>query len=146
MLQEGGAGVAPTRHPTSRYTTSDIHIRRLSGIVWLARQGVLQGGLQPRRDDGSIAMADHRWWRGTRGEWYVVAQFALGALVIFGPRSWGTAWLPDTRAGYILSIALMTWGLTFSTVAGLRLGRNLTPLPRPKNDATLVDTGPFRLV
>ena len=28
-----------------------------------------------------------QWWRGARGEWYVAAQFALLALVAFGPRT-----------------------------------------------------------
>src|SRR5512135_2881385 len=91
-------------------------------------------------------MADRSWWRGTRGEWYVVAQFALGALVLFGPRSWNGIWMPDTRPVFILSVLLMAWGLAFSSAAALRLGSNLTPLPRPKDDSTLVDTGPFRLV
>lgn len=31
-----------------------------------------------------------RWWKGTRGEWLVVAQVALMALVFFGP---STIWV-----------------------------------------------------
>ena len=27
------------------------------------------------------------WWKGERGEWYVVAQVFLFALVVFGPRT-----------------------------------------------------------
>jgi hypothetical protein len=28
------------------------------------------------------------WWKGARGEWYVVAQMVLITLVFFGPRAW----------------------------------------------------------
>jgi hypothetical protein len=33
-------------------------------------------------------MSQSSWWKGSRGEWYVVAQIALFALVMFGPRTW----------------------------------------------------------
>lgn len=32
-------------------------------------------------------MSKTPWWKGTRGEWYVVAQIALIVLVFFGPRN-----------------------------------------------------------
>jgi protein-S-isoprenylcysteine O-methyltransferase Ste14 len=70
-------------------------------------------------------------------------------LVIFGPRSFPglAAWPPAFRwpalaagAALILAGALLAFFGVFS------LGRNLTPLPHPKDDAKLVDTGAYRLV
>jgi protein-S-isoprenylcysteine O-methyltransferase Ste14 len=98
-----------------------------------------------------MSAADDRqpWWRGARGEWYVVAQVALIALVFLGPRT--AAGLPDwpapvariaTGAGAILMLA---GGALF--VGGMvRLGANLTPLPHPRADATLVTTGAYAVV
>jgi protein-S-isoprenylcysteine O-methyltransferase Ste14 len=88
-------------------------------------------------------------WRGTRGEWYVVAQLALIALVFFGPRT-----LPDlpawpagvARISRYAGGALALAGLSLLLAGLLRLGPNLTPLPYPKPDATLIQTGPYRLV
>ncbi|MDP4175640.1 MAG: isoprenylcysteine carboxylmethyltransferase family protein [Bacteroidota bacterium] len=87
---------------------------------------------------------------GKRGELYVVIQFALAFLVIFGPRtlnghpSWaeGTISEISTIAGLIF---LLFGG--FLSVSGLfKLGHNLTPLPLPKENSTLVETGPYSLV
>jgi len=33
-------------------------------------------------------MSGSAWWRGQRGEWYVVAQFVLFVLVAIGPTTW----------------------------------------------------------
>jgi protein-S-isoprenylcysteine O-methyltransferase Ste14 len=88
-------------------------------------------------------------WKGARGEWYVVVQILLFVLVAFGPRSMG--WMPEwaarlvgaTRvAGLVLMIA--GGGLLLAGFAGL--GKNLTPLPYPKDDGHLVQTGAYRLV
>jgi protein-S-isoprenylcysteine O-methyltransferase Ste14 len=87
------------------------------------------------------------WWRGTRGEWYVVAQVGFIALVAFGPRT-----LPSLPAFPLPNAALLAGaGLTLAGgclfLAGLlALGRNLTPVPAPKPGATLVRNGPYRLV
>ena len=89
------------------------------------------------------------WWRGSRGEWYVVAQVLLIGVVFLGPRTLPglPAWpAPLARisvpAGAV--IALAGFGLL---LAGLfRLGPNLTPLPYPTSRATLIQTGPYRLV
>ncbi len=89
------------------------------------------------------------WWKGTHGEWYVVAQAVLGVLVIFGPRTctgW-TAWVhPYTQISSIAGgILCLVGGLLF--VAGIReLGSNLTAVPFPKAQATLVESGPYRFV
>lgn len=89
------------------------------------------------------------WWRGRRGEWYVAAQVLLGGVVFFGPRT-----LPGLPAGPrpLAPVAVFAGGLLM--VAGgallfaslLRLGANLTPLPVPRERATLVQSGPYALV
>ena len=89
------------------------------------------------------------WWKGSRGEWYVVEQVVLFALVLFGPRSW-TA-LPDwppglTRAGTVAGLLLLVAGAALMLAAFFRLGRNLTPLPYPKAEGKLVDRGAYGLV
>ena len=83
-----------------------------------------------------------RWWKGHRGEWYVALQAVFLALVAFGPR--GPAWqLPALRGA---GIALIATGALLALLATRRLGRNLTPLPHPKDDGTLVETGPYAWV
>jgi protein-S-isoprenylcysteine O-methyltransferase Ste14 len=89
------------------------------------------------------------WWQGTRGEWYVVAQLALIALVFLGPRT--LPGLPDWPASSFLffqvgGILLMLAGGAFLLTSLLRHGHNLTPLPYPRPAATLIDSGPYRLV
>ncbi len=90
------------------------------------------------------------WWKGARGEWLVAAQVALIALVLFGPRTWPDAGLPSfeyppARAG--AGLVLLVAGVALLVAGGLWLGRrNITPLPYPKDEGRLVDTGPFRLV
>lgn len=89
------------------------------------------------------------WWRGARGEWYVAAQIALMALVFFGPRTLPglPAWpLPLARVSTFAGAALMLVGAALFLAALRRLGAALTPLPYPKPDAGLVQTGPYALV
>jgi protein-S-isoprenylcysteine O-methyltransferase Ste14 len=89
------------------------------------------------------------WWKGARGEWFLVAQILLCGLVIFGPhRVCGQPTWPFPcgcvfpAAGSVLMVA---GGALFLT--GLvRLGRGLTPFPCPRDEATLVQTGPYALV
>lgn len=89
------------------------------------------------------------WWQGQRGEWYVVVQVCLLGLVAVSP--WITTWLPAwpaTLVGVARWIgALMLVVATVIALAGaLHLGHNLTPLPHPKDDATLVETGIYGLI
>jgi protein-S-isoprenylcysteine O-methyltransferase Ste14 len=89
------------------------------------------------------------WWKGRRGEWYVVVQIGLFILLFFGPRrsSGMPEWVsPYLEIGSIAGIALLvTGGLLFiSGIVALR--RNITPLPFPKDHAELVESGPYRLV
>jgi protein-S-isoprenylcysteine O-methyltransferase Ste14 len=89
------------------------------------------------------------WWKGIRGEWYVVVQFALIALIFFGPRAflkWPIWAAPYTWFGSIGGGILLLAGSLLFIVAIFRLGSNLTAVPYPKEKGALVETGPFRLV
>jgi protein-S-isoprenylcysteine O-methyltransferase Ste14 len=95
-------------------------------------------------------IADHKlWWKGSRGEWFVVAQVILIALVFLGPRTVGgqPLWtFPFPQACAVLGAVLMVLGgvLFFSGI--VYLGRGLTPLPYPREGAKLIESGPFALV
>lgn len=85
------------------------------------------------------------WMRNNRGEWYVLAQAALMLLVALAPRFDGTS---PSRNGPALAagIVLCVVGLAFAMLASLQLGRSLSPYPRPKERARLVETGVFSVV
>lgn len=89
------------------------------------------------------------WWKGPRGEWYVVVQAALFVLLLFGPRT-GLGWpawtSPYTWLGSAAGSALLLLGGLLVLAGIFRLGANLTPVPYPKDQATLVETGPYQLV
>ena len=94
-------------------------------------------------------MSQPPWWQGKRGEWYVVVQVILFLLVAFGPRTWPglPAWTPPfTWLSFIVGGLLILLGGFLSLAGLLGLGSNLTALPYPKDDATFVETGPYRLV
>jgi len=89
------------------------------------------------------------WWKGTRGEWLVIAQAVLMCLVFLGPRtlfghpSWQFPFPQECRVvGGVM--ALLGAGLFVAGLVGL--GSALTPLPYPKDGAKLVQTGPYALV
>ena len=92
-------------------------------------------------------MSSTGWWRNARGESYVAVQMVLVLLVLVGPRfgagvgepPWSTI---TTAAGSLIGGA----GLILCLAGVQRLGRNLTPLPRPKHDATLVEDGVYAVV
>lgn len=89
------------------------------------------------------------WWRGTRGEWYVLAQAGLFLLVALGPRtaSWLPAWPDALRASSpVVGAAVMVAGGLWILAGAAGLGRSLTALPCPKDGGTLVDTGAFAFV
>lgn len=93
------------------------------------------------------------WWRGRRGEWYVLAQAGLFLLVALGPRtaSWLPAWLPAwpdavRAASPVVGVALIVAGGLWIVAGAAGLGRSLTPLPYPKDRGTLIDTGAFAFV
>ena len=88
------------------------------------------------------------WWKGARGEWYVVAQFALFGLIALAPLApgqpaWPEPWSLVARvAGLLLGLA----GFMLLMAGVLGLGANLSILPRPKDDASLVQGGAYGLV
>ena len=95
-----------------------------------------------------MTISKHTWWKGQRGEWYVVLQLTLFALILFGPRTaFGLSW-PASMTAVSMAVggALFALGCVVSSIAVFHLGSNLTPLPHPKDDATLVLTGLYRLV
>jgi protein-S-isoprenylcysteine O-methyltransferase Ste14 len=89
------------------------------------------------------------WWKGHRGEGYVVVQGLLFALILMGPQNAPgmPAW-PGALASASLpaGIALIVFGVAVVVVAFNHLGENLTPLPRPRDAGTLVTTGLYRFV
>jgi len=89
------------------------------------------------------------WWRGERGEWLVVAQFALFALVAFGPGAiagWPPWAFPDTWMGRAAGGALLAAGFALMLAGILKMGGHLTPLPHPSEGAPLLASGPYRIV
>ena len=53
------------------------------------------------------------WWKGERGEWFVLGQFVLVLLVLVGPRALGAlgAWsLPFVRERQVLGAVLILAG------------------------------------
>lgn len=90
------------------------------------------------------------WWRGERGEWYVVIQGVLFLLVGLGPRTapglplWSEALRPPTT---ILGGVLILVGGALSVGGLISLGgNNLTALPYPRPEASLVQSGPYAIV
>jgi len=83
---------------------------------------------------------------GPRGEGWVVIQFVLLAVVavsgLVGPAWVGTARLATT----VLGAVLLALGLLLALRGLLDLRDALTPLPHPRDGASLVDTGSYRLV
>jgi len=89
------------------------------------------------------------WWKGKRGEWYVVAQFAVFLLIVFGPRGWPglPEWgYPFDRIGTIVGVSLLILGGLLTAAGFFSLGANLSVLPRPPEKGALVETGAYRLV
>lgn len=94
-------------------------------------------------------MTKQPWWKGSKGEWYVVVQLFLFALVAYGPASlpgwptWSGTWRTITIVvGLILGGigGLLAFGGLFS------LGSNITAVPHPKEDAHMVAHGAYRFV
>ena len=89
------------------------------------------------------------WWTGSRGEWYVVSQLFLFALVGLGPKQmaglplWPRPW---ATIGLGLGAILGLVGLALALAGLLHLGTNLTVVPHPKENSSLVQGGAYGLV
>jgi protein-S-isoprenylcysteine O-methyltransferase Ste14 len=81
----------------------------------------------------------------TRGEGWVVAQVVLIlAVLLIPPELFGAYRLP--AGSWIVGILLAVVGGGIG-LAGIReLGTNLTPFPKPKDDATLIQSGIYSIV
>ncbi len=89
------------------------------------------------------------WWKGARGEWHVAVQLVLMALVFFGPRTLGGVTdlsLPFVPQRQIAGVLLILVGFALGSAGAIRLGRGLTPLPYPRENAPLAQGGAFALV
>ena len=94
-------------------------------------------------------MSARDWLRNTRGEWYVLGQGALAVLVLLAPIIDGKARssYPDgVTATVAIGCILIALGFAFAALGALGLGRHVSPFPRPKHDAQLVETGVFAVV
>ena len=95
------------------------------------------------------AQSSAPWWRGHRGEWFVVGQVCLLFLLVFGPRTAPglPAWPASIgRLSVGLGILLVATGGLWMLAGARALGRNLTPLPAPKASGHVVSTGAYGLV
>ena len=95
-----------------------------------------------------MPQAHSPWWRGERGEWYVVLQFALFLLVVLGPSTWPgyPHWPGSTRLWRISGATLLVWGVVLGAVALRYLRPSLTAAGGLKPKGALVASGPYRLV
>lgn len=82
-----------------------------------------------------------------RGIWYVVIQAILIGLILFGPKG------ADLLTSESIKIIFLSCGISVGLIsilvmliAVLNLGKNLTPLPCPKDNAQLVQSGLYRYV
>ncbi|MES2585881.1 MAG: isoprenylcysteine carboxylmethyltransferase family protein [Pseudomonadota bacterium] len=82
-----------------------------------------------------------------RGAWYVVIQGILIGLILFGPQ--GSHLISSEPLATILQscgIAIGLLACLIMVIAAINLGRNLTPLPCPKDDAVLIQAGLYGYV
>ena len=96
-----------------------------------------------------MSQVNYRWWKGKRGEWFVVAQVLLFFVLFWGPRS--SSGLPEWTSPYaeiclVAGCFLLVTGASMFIAGIFTLGRNITPLPYPKDQAEMVKRGPYRFV
>lgn len=98
------------------------------------------------RDEGLMNAPAPRDRFGSRGEWWVIAQFALAPPVALA--TWLTRAQGDSVSILNMALGLMLAALAAVFVLGgiISLGRNLTPLPRPIDNGELVEAGLYRVV
>ena len=84
---------------------------------------------------------------GPRGEGWVLAQGVL--LVLVAAAGWvlGPDWSGLLRfVGVVSGVVLVAGGVILAVRAVADLGSAVTPLPRPRDDAELIETGAYALV
>ena len=83
---------------------------------------------------------------GPRGEGWVAAQVVVFVLVVVAG-SFGPAWDGPARVvGGVLGAILIGGGAVLAVRGTLDLGSSLTPLPHPRDDASLIQTGVYARV
>jgi protein-S-isoprenylcysteine O-methyltransferase Ste14 len=82
------------------------------------------------------------------GVGFVVVQAILLGLLFFGPvrLNAGEACGVQNALLQSLGYGIFIFGTIIALIAAINLGKNLTPLPRPKENAELVQTGLYRWV
>lgn len=84
---------------------------------------------------------------GPRGEGWVLIQGVLLVVVAAAGWSLGPDWSGPLRlAGAVVGIVLITGGIVLAFRGAVDLGGALTPLPRPRGGAELVETGAYAFV
>jgi protein-S-isoprenylcysteine O-methyltransferase Ste14 len=82
-----------------------------------------------------------------RGAWYVVVQGILIGLILFGPQgSLLVSSEPITSILQSCGIAIGLLATVIMVIAVINLGKNLTPLPCPKDNAVLIQNGLYQFV
>ena len=82
-----------------------------------------------------------------RGAWYVLIQGALIGLILFGPQGpYFISAEPLKTIFQACGIAIGLLACLIMLIAVINLGKNLTPLPYPKDDAQFVQSGLYRYV
>jgi len=79
---------------------------------------------------------------------FVVVQAILLGILFFGPSHLNSDSSIDPSKGLLLWLGygIFILGAIIALIAAVNLGKNLTPLPRPKENAELVQSGLYRLV
>ncbi len=84
---------------------------------------------------------------GPRGEGWVFIQGVLLVLVATAGWALGSDWAGPARfVGIVVGILLIAGGALLVVRALADLGTAVTPLPMPRDDAGLIETGAYRLV
>jgi protein-S-isoprenylcysteine O-methyltransferase Ste14 len=90
------------------------------------------------------------WWRGDRGEYWVIAQgVLLLAFVLIPPNTPSFIdfrWSSWVYTSWILTVIFGILAIVFLGRSLSDLGQNLTPLPHPRDNGQLVKTGIYGLV
>ena len=79
---------------------------------------------------------------------FVVVQAVLLTILFFGPTSLNPDVSIEASTGLLLWLGygIFILGAVIALIAAVNLGKNLTPLPRPKENAELIQNGLYRFV
>jgi protein-S-isoprenylcysteine O-methyltransferase Ste14 len=79
---------------------------------------------------------------------FVVVQAILLGILFFGPIHLYPDASIEAPNGFLLwcGYGIFILGTVIALIAAVNLGKNLTPLPRPKENAELIESGLYRLV